>query len=453
MNRITLDHTNMMAGAVEGGITEECLARFMRSATKALNRLKGENLEGRLGFMYLPCKKPSQVVKMAEEAGGRGFSDFVVVGIGGSSLGAKAIADALAHPYWNLLSTAERNGRPRVFFLENVDPSAFSATIGVIDLENTLFNIVSKSGKTLETVSQFLIVKELLEKACGSSWREHVVITTDPEKGPLREIAEEEGIESLSIPQEVGGRFSVLSPAGLFPAAMMGIDVNGLLDGASEIAAFCVSENITENIALALCAYYLTSYEKGKPITVLMPYSERLWGFAMWFRQLWAESLGKRKPGGGCVGLTPAVALGTQDQHSQLQLFMDGPDDKTITFIRVENEPHDSEIPKSIVKEDFKSLYGSTLGELLLAELAATRDALARRGRSSVTISLSAISPETIGAIFFLYEMVTVYMGYMLGINPFDQPGVELGKSITRQILEGGAELLPAETHLIECVL
>lgn len=418
-----------------------------------MNKLKKENLEGRLGFMYLPCKNPSPVVKMAEEAKSRGFSDFVLLGIGGSSLGAKAIADALTHPYWNLLPSAERNGCPRVFFLENVDPSAFSAAIGVIDIEKALFNIVSKSGKTLETVSQFLIVKELLEKACGSKWRDHVVITTDPEMGPLREIAEEEGILSLAIPQEVGGRFSVLSPAGLFPAALMGIDVGGILSGASEIAAFCVSEDLTENIALALCAYYLTSYEKGKPITVLMPYSEKLWGFAMWFRQLWAESLGKKKPGDGCVGLTPAVALGAQDQHSQLQLFIDGPDDKTITFIRVESQSLDLEIPNSIVKEDFRCLYGSTLGELLLAELAATRDALARCGRSSVTISLSTISPETIGAMFFLYEMVTVYMGYMLGINPFDQPGVELGKSITRQILDGSTAPLTAETHLIECVL
>lgn len=436
----------------ENGITQEELSGFEGDIKQILNRVKEERAEGRLTFMNLPCAGTERIEETANIALENGFEDFVLLGIGGSSLGARALKEALVHPEWNLLSRKDRGGYPRAFILENIDPYSFSAVLETINIEKSLFNVVSKSGRTAETISQFLIVKDILEKSVGSDWKKHIVITTDPLSGPLRRIAKEEGISSLSVPHGVEGRFSVLSAVGLFPAAVMGIDIKRLLKGAAEMAACLFGEKLDENIAAALSAFYFLTYRKGKRINVLMPYSDRLLGLGLWFRQLWAESLGKKNSDGGGQGPTPIVALGATDQHSQLQLYLEGPNDKTVTFIELNDYENGTEIPETRYK-DFRYLSRNMLEDLIQAELYATRKVISSNGMSNATLSLSRISPETIGGIMFLYEVVTLFMGYLLGINPFNQPAVEEGKKITREILEGKEQIESGGNFTIECVL
>lgn len=455
MNKIAFDLSNALSSSLgdENGITREELSRFESEISGVLRRVREERAQGKLPFMDLPCGNTGEIEDTARRVLQSGFEDFILLGIGGSSLGARAIKEALLHPEWNLLPRDKRKGHPRVFILENIDPYSFSAVLETIDIRKAVFNVVSKSGKTVETISQFLIIKDLLERAVGSDWKRHTVITTDPLSGPLRKIARDEGITALSVPQGVGGRFSVLSAVGLFPAAIMGIDIKGLLRGASEIDAYLFGERLDENIGSALCAFYLLTYRKGKRITVLMPYSDRLLGFGLWFRQLWAESLGKRKSSGESEGPTPVVALGATDQHSQLQLYIEGPNDKAITFIEIEDYESELEIPASFEHRDFSYLPGNRLRDLIRAELSATRRVLTKNGRTNATVFLSRITPETVGGLIFLYEVVTAFMGYLLDINPFDQPAVEEGKSITRKILEGNEPPEHERGFYIECFL
>ncbi|MBI2487313.1 MAG: glucose-6-phosphate isomerase [Deltaproteobacteria bacterium] len=455
MNKITLDLSNALSSSIgnENGITENELNDFEEKIRNVLIRVREERAQGKLAFMDLPCASTKEIEDTAEKVLQNEFEDFIVFGIGGSSLGTRGLKEALIHPEWNLLPHKKRNGYPRVFILENIDPYSFSAVLETIDIKKSIFNVVSKSGKTAETISQFLIVKDLLEKAAGNDWKKHIVITTDSLSGPLRKIAREEKISALSVPQGVGGRFSVLSSVGLFPAAMMGIDIKRLLKGAVGMDALCSGEKLDENIASALCAFYFITYKKGKQITVLMPYSDRLLGFGLWFRQLWAESLGKRKNSRESEGPTPVVALGATDQHSQLQLYLQGPDDKSITFIELEDYESEIEIPRSFEHNDFSYLPGNRLEDLIRAELSATRTVLTTNGRANATIRLSRISPDTVGGIIYLYEVVTTLMGYLLDINPFDQPAVEEGKKITREILEGKESPESKEKLAIECVL
>jgi len=455
MNKITFDLSNALSSSLgdENGITGKELSRFENEISGVLRRVREERAQGKLPFMDLPCVSTKEIEDTAQRVLQNEFEDFVLLGIGGSSLGARALKEALLHPAWNLLSKDKRRGHPRVFILENIDPYSFSAVLETINIKKTIFNVVSKSGKTVETISQFLIVKDLLEKTVGSDWKRHIVITTDPLSGPLRKIARDERVTALSVPQGVGGRFSVLSPVGLFPAAMMGIDINRLLRGASEIDAHLSGERLDENIGSALCAFYFLTYRKGKHITVLMPYSDRLLGFGLWFRQLWAESLGKKKSNGESEGPTPVAALGATDQHSQLQLYIEGPNDKAITFIELEDYESELEIPGSFEHRDFSYLPGNRLQDLIRAELSATRRVLTKNGRTNATISLSRITPETIGGVIFLYEVVTTFMGYLLDINPFDQPAVEEGKKITKEILEGNESLEYEKGFYIECFL
>lgn len=434
------------------GVTEEELGHFEKRIKNVLVRVKEERAQGRLAFMDLPCTETEEIEETIGRLMHNEFEDFIVLGIGGSSLGTKALKESLTHPLWNLLSKKDRKGYPRIFILENIDPYSFSAVLETINIRKSLFNVVSKSGKTVKTISQFLIIKELIEKAVGGEWKKHVVITTDPMSGPLRKISRDAGVTALSIPRGVGGRFSVLSPVGLFPAAIVGIDVKRLLKGALEMAAYCSSEKLNENLASALCAFYILTHQKGKRITVLMPYSDRLSEFGFWFRQLWAESLGKKKSNQESEGLTPVVAIGATDQHSQLQLYIEGPNDKTVTFIEIEDYECEMEIP-TIEHKEFAYLSGNRLEDLVHAELSATRRVLTSNGRPNVTLSLSRISPETVGGLVFLYEVVTTFMGYLLDINPFDQPAVEEGKKITREILEGKVVPKSGENFTIECVL
>jgi glucose-6-phosphate isomerase len=392
-----------------------------------------------LGFMQLPGEVATvEQIRSFGDGVGQAFDTVVVLGIGGSALGASALLQALKPPHWNELDDEAREYFPRLYILDNVDPTTIGPMLDRLDLRRTLFNVISKSGATAETMSQYLIVKERMSRVMDAeACRGHFIFTTDPEKGVLRRIAAEESIAALPVPPNVGGRFSVLSAVGLLPAALIGIDITALLQGAADMLERCnAASDLARNPAGMFAALqYLAQTERGANIHVMMPYTDRLYGMADWFRQLWAESLGKRAGLDGkdvFSGPTPVKALGATDQHSQAQLYMEGPFDKTVTFLSVREFATDVEIPKLYEDvEELGYLGGSSLATLLSAEHRATASALTKNGRMNMTIELQKIDAHAIGQLLMMLQIATVYAGAMYGVNPLDQPGVELGKQLT----------------------
>jgi glucose-6-phosphate isomerase len=375
-------------------------------------------------------------IKVFAEGLGQAHDHVLVLGIGGSALGAKALLTALRRPAWNEWDDEGRDFFPRLTILENVDPTTVSAALRRIDPRRVLVNVISKSGGTAETMAQYLVVRAWLEEALGPAAYRHLVFTTDPVRGALRELASKEGIATLSVPPDVGGRFSVLAPVGLLPAALVGIDIEGLLAGARRAIERAESDDLLTNpAALYAALHWAADTELGARIHVLMPYTDRLREFAEWYRQLWAESLGKRVDRAGRVvhtGPTPVGAIGATDQHSQVQLFMEGPCDKVITFATVDDLGEDVPIPqRADLPPDLAYLPGHTLGELLRAEYEATSAALSQMGRMNCTLRLPDLGPATLGEAIMFFQLATGYAGIWYGIDPFDQPGVELGKRLT----------------------
>ena len=437
---IHLDYTNMLAPAVAGGIPKDAWDKADKLFAKAHKVFEKRRADGELGFLDLPGDTAlhAQSVEFAKKTRGR-FDDVVVLGIGGSALGPIALRTSLRKPQWNLLDAGERDLRPRLHVLDNLDPGTIAGLLDrVVKLERTLFVVTSKSGGTAETMAQYMVVRNQLEQFRLTA-RDHIVFVTDPQKGALRPLAKKEGIPALDIPANVGGRFSVLTPVGVLPAALMGINTTSLLQGAGDMATRCTESTLHENPAAVFATLqFLADAKSGKHVHVLMPYSDALRDMAAWFVQLWAESLGKqRSDDKEHVGPTPLGALGATDQHSQVQLFMEGPMDKTITFLSVPTaKGGDVEIPKMHADvAELAYLGGHSLGEVLDVERRATAGALAKRGRPNMTIELEDVSPATVGGLFMLLECATIYAGALYGVNPLDQPGVELGKQFTYAML------------------
>jgi glucose-6-phosphate isomerase len=440
---ITLDYNNMLAPRLGAGhgidpARLDALAPRFREAHADTDRRRRD---GELGFYALvDGGETVDAIRAFAEGPGQAFSNVVVLGIGGSALGTTALKTALLDPYWNELDDEGRDFYPRLYVLDNVDPATMAAFLDRVDLKQSLFNVVSKSGGTAETMSQYLVIRERLEAELGEGYRRHFVFTTDPERGVLRQIARDEGIAALPIPTGVGGRFSVLSAVGLLPAALVGIDVGALLGGAREMAERCATDDLARNPAgLFAALQYLADTEAGAPIHVMMPYSDRLRDVADWYRQLWAESLGKRVTRGGeevFAGPTPVKALGATDQHSQVQLYMEGPFDKTITFLAERDPGRDVPIPAAYAEHpELAYLGGHTMGELLRTEMLATEAALAEAGRMSMALEVPAVDARSLGGLLMLLQVATVYAGHFYGVDPLDQPGVELGKELTYGIM------------------
>ncbi|MCP3983072.1 MAG: glucose-6-phosphate isomerase [bacterium] len=353
----------------------------------------------------------------------RGFEDVVHIGIGGSSLGAEAIWRALAHPQHNLLPRRRRGG-PRVHFVDNVDPESLGALLEWVDLKTALVHVVSKSGGTVETAAGFQIVRAALERRVGRGWARHCVATTGRD-GALQRIARAEGMSILPFPEDVGGRFSGLTSSGLFTPAVAGVDVAGLVAGGRRMVRRMVDAPLTENpAAVAGAIAFLMAERKGKPIHVMMPYADALEPFARWFVQLSGESLGKRKGQRG-VGPTPLPAKGTTDQHSQVQLFVEGPADKLVVFVTTRRDRRSVVVPGEGPASYLESVE---LGSLLRAEQQGTAVALARAGRPSLCWELPEITPAALGQLLVALETQTVYQAKLYGVNAYDQPGVEAGK-------------------------
>jgi len=380
------------------------------------------------------------------------FDTMVVLGIGGSALGNIALHHALNHPLHNYLPAPERPG-PRVFIVDNVDPVLFGSVLDMCErqeggLGRTLFNVVSKSGETAETAAQFMVIRDKLRSLFGDAHRDRVVAVTDPARGTMREICEREGYITMPVPDGVGGRFSVLSPVGLFSAAMTGIDIDGLLRGAADMDVVCTGSDLSQNPAAMLAILLVElGQSKGKTNHVIMPYSNSLYSLADWFRQLWAESLGKQKDLQGntvFAGFTPIKALGTTDQHSQVQLYREGPNDKVIGMLEVETFDRDVKIPAGLGVPALSYLEGKSFAGLINAEKRATEYALVESERPNFTLRFPSIDAYHVGQFLNLWQITTAYAGLLLNIDAYDQPAVELGKQATFGLMgrEGYGEFL-----------
>jgi glucose-6-phosphate isomerase len=430
-----LDYSNMMISP--GGIDQQAWGNAPKqftAAKRAFDALRGNDA---VGFVDLPRNTQllDQVASFAKPARGK-YDDVVILGIGGSALGPIALRTALRPTGWNMLDDKARDNYPRLYVLDNVDPETIAALLGRLRLSRTLFIVTSKSGGTAETMAQFLIVHQRLAREKLDATK-HLVFVTDPKQGALRPLAERLKVPALEIPPNIGGRFSVLTPVGTLPAALIGIDVKSLLSGAGEMAKRCESDGLATNPAgIYAMLQWLADTQLKKNIVVFMPYSDPLRDLAAWFVQLWAESLGKKRPDGTSVGSTPLAALGATDQHAQVQLFMEGPADKTVTFVSVRERVTDVKIPAAFpdVKE-LGYLAGHSLGELIDIEQRATAGALARRGRPNMTIHLDRIDAAHVGQLMMFLEIATAYAGQLYGIDAFNQPGVELGKQFAYALL------------------
>ena len=417
----------LSSGSGEGGTRPDELLRIHDRLLAAHAQLAALQRDKTQGFFDLPYEHKTVTLVSAMAKKAREFDLLLVIGIGGSDLAARTILQALK----------PEQGGMAVKFLSAPDPEAVAPFLEDRDLlKRTAVNVVSKSRSTLETLSVFFAVREALVKAVGvEAHRAHVFVTTDPSDGPLHKLAQEEGYSILPHPLNVGGRFAALSVVGLFPAACAGIDPGALLAGAAEVEDERRKKGVASDPVTFAALHYLAMTERNQNIHVVMPYASRLSSFASWYRQLWAESLGKKK-GSRNVGPTPVASVGPVDQHSQIQLYNEGPNDKTITFVETDAFRGSAKVPSDI-PDSLAYMQGLDFADIMHAERRGTANSLARHHRPNGTLHIPEITPESLGALFQFFMTATAYMGELMGVNAFDQPGVEAGKQETRAILEG----------------
>ena len=411
-----LDIGNALGGSP--GLTEDTLDHLDERVGIAHERIEQGRAADEHGYaaLNLPKTVDTDEIRAAVEPFGTPAA-VLTVGIGGSALGAATISAALADQ-----TDVEAH------FLDNVDPEDTAALLDSLPLDDTVVNVVSRSGTTAETLSNFLVVREAMADA-GVDWTEQTFVTTGDD-GNLRNLADEHDLPSLKVPEGVPGRFSAISTVGLACAALQGLDIEGVVAGAQTAMDDC-SGSLYDSPAYAYGAVCYALAERGALTNAMMPYAESLEYFAEWFAQLWAESLGKEDR-----GQTPARALGATDQHSQLQLYRAGPRDKLVTLVRP-REREDIGIPETEL-EGLSYLGGSGLGELLDAEFEATEASLAAEGRPNVRIEIDAVDAESIGELLYAMEAATVMYGELAGLSTFTQPAVEWGKKAARGLLGGG---------------
>ncbi|MCM2278215.1 MAG: glucose-6-phosphate isomerase [Oligoflexia bacterium] len=439
---VTLDWSNLISMPAAGGAktspTGATRGVDAQALAEAWEKLRARFLSGEVGFYDAPIReelsqaKESQALAEAILARKR-FTDCLFLGIGGSALGPISLLDALQERC--------RTGI-RFHFMENPDPVAWKATLGGLKPDSTLVCVVAKSGTTFETLAQLLLALEWLGPSRISS---NCVAITDPEKGDLRAYANQEKIPTLTIAPSIGGRFSIFSPVGLFAAALAGLSISDFLLGAKQVRDYCERQPLEKNPIFVLAHEFLR-HSPQRAIHVCMPYSSRLRLLGTWFVQLWGESLGKDGK-----GFTPLAAVGATDQHSILQLLRDGPNDKVVLFLSVDQVEDEVRIPKLTTSAKsglqefpaFRLLEGHSLQELLRVENRATSLVLTRQGRPNTTIQLDRLDERTLGALYFAFSVLTAITGTLWGINPFDQPGVEEGKVYIREALSSDGRRPP----------
>jgi glucose-6-phosphate isomerase len=428
--RVQLDYTGCLKDRIgNAGLAPAEIRTGCRAAVQCQRRLRDDLAAGKYGFdAILDDRRMIQASIREGQRLGRLADTLLVNGIGGSALGPLALQSAM------------RPAKRRLIVLDNVDPEGFAAKLAGLDPARTAVNAITKSGSTAETMASMLYLLRWMEKSLGPRHVRHWSATTDPKKGDLLTLARRLGIPTLQIPENVGGRFSILTPVGLLPAAFIGLDVEALVEGAKAMRRHCWSASPDKNLGLlGAVLLYLMATRRRRDIQILMPYADALAHFAGWYCQLWAESLGKRLDRKGRkveTGQTPVVAVGATDQHSQVQLYVEGPHDKVVTFFELERFRKDVTIPR--LHGDLAStgyLGGHTLGELLNAEKRGTETALTAAGRPNFTYVLPEINEHVLGQLIYLFEFQTALSGELYGINAFDQPGVEGGKVATYALM------------------
>ncbi len=451
-SKISLYFKNVSAKVIgaKHGITDEQFKELAKKTLPAIAECNKQRQAGEISYRDLPYNEdyPKAVKAVAEEIKFGDCKNFVVLGIGGSALGNIALQTAL-NPYMYNLDENQRKG-PRLFVFDNVDPMQLGSFLEWIGdkLDKTIFNVISKSGRTAETAAQFLVIRELLmEKLGADGFAKQVIAVTDAKAGTMRKIADDSKLRTLVVPDGVGGRFSVLSPVGLLSAAVCGIDIDQLLAGARQMDERCSKEDFFANPAAVNAAVNWHYYNRQKPISVMMPYAYALKDLSDWYRQIWAESLGKTHNRQGdevFVGPTPVKALGTTDQHSQVQLYREGPNDKLFTFLQVKEFQTDVTIGVNPqVAPELEYLSGQKMSKLLNSEKLATEYALLHDKRPCLTVLFDRIDASAIGQFIYLFEVTTSIAGLLFDIDAYDQPAVELGKEATFALMgrEDFAEL------------
>jgi len=422
------------------GIKAKDIAKDEKRIKTAFDMVNNNRGKGWQEWTELPLKDKSEINNLYDELKfiRENAENFVVLGIGGSALGPLSIFNALLHFRHNDLPKGKRNA-PKYFVEDNIDPERMQALLDVIDLKTTYFNVITKSGETSETLAQFLILYKLLKETLGAvEAKRHIVVTTTIGKGTLYKIAQKEGFVTYDIGEGVGGRFSVFSNVGLVPCAALGIDIVGLMDGAKAMMDKSLQPNINSNPALMSAYLQVKAFEEGKNISVMMPYADSLKFMADFYGQLWGESLAKAIDLDGKsieVGQTPAKSLGVTDQHSQIQLYTEGPFDKVITFIEVEKFRDKVTMPQDDSIEACCFLKGKTLNQLLSYEMQATRFALYKAGRPNFTVTLDKVTAFSVGELLAYFMYQTAFAGALLNIDTYNQPGVEEGKKATFAML------------------
>ena len=413
------------------GLSSEALEPWLDRTRPVLDRLRQQRADRTLPFLTLPERRDDlAVVRALVDQASRKFSDLVVLGTGGSSLGGQTLAALKAHP----VPPATRNW---LHFADNIDPHDYGVLIDGLDLANTLFIVISKSGSTAETLTQFLIALDAVKSAVGEdAMRGCFVLITEPGDNPLRRLATRWNLPVFDHDPALGGRYAALSFVGLLPAMFAGVDAASVRAGAGQALDLALSADDPADCppAVGAALSIALAEERGIGTTVIMPYCDRLGAFAMWYRQLWAESLGKDGK-----GTTPVRAIGAVDQHSQLQLYLDGPADKLFTVITLDVEGSGRRVEPDLVAKDeaLRYLSGRTIGDLFDAEQRATIQTLANKGRPVRVIRLEELDERRLGALMMHFMLETVIAGALLGVDPFDQPAVEQGKILTRDYLAG----------------
>lgn len=449
---LKIDIARALSNAVgaEHGVSPKELDEIAPRVQQLHRILQQERAEGKYGFydLYRDKATREQVKTEAARFLAKGYENLVVLGIGGSALGITALKTALLPPYYNMLSRGARKGCPRLFVMDNIDPITFKQMLKMCAPQKTLFVAISKSGETAETMSQMMIVLDVLEKKVGKDKvKDHLVVTTSP-KGPnapkslMHPVAEAYGLTSFAIPLNVGGRFSVFTPVGLFPAAMLGMDLDAMAEGCAAMDARCTKTDVQENPAyLRAAMHYLLDTQKGKHLSVMMPYADGLKDVADWYCQLWAESLGKEHDFEGNVvhtGQTPVKALGATDQHSQVQLYREGPNDKVFNLLEVAKFDKTLKIPANLEYiSELAYLRGKSMNKLMAAEYRGTVDALKVSKRPVIRVTLPRLNANTVAQLLYMLEVETAMAGRLYNINAFNQPGVEEGKKIARRLMGG----------------
>lgn len=450
--KIDISRAKSSAVGAAHGITPGDLAAIEPRVLAAHEVLQQERRDQKYGFydLHKDAAMRAACRDAAAHFSGFGYENLVVLGIGGSALGITALTAALKPPFYNQLSRAGRKGCPRLFVMDNIDPVTFRAMLRLCPPKKTLFNVISKSGETAETMCQLMIVIDQIEKKLGKdAMKDHVVVTTSPEgpnapKSLLHPVAKAYGLKTFAIPLNVGGRFSVFTPVGMFPAAMLGMDLEAMAAGCAAMDARCSTGSLMENPAyLRAAIHFLMDTTKGKNVSVMMPYSDALRYVSDWYCQLWAESLGKRLSLDDqevFTGQTPVKALGATDQHSQVQLYREGPNDKIFNILEVQRFDYGMKIPDTLNEiPELAYLRGTTMNKLMAAELRGTVDALKESQRPVLKITLPKVTAHAVAQVLYMLEVETAMAGRLYNINTFNQPGVEAGKVIARRIMGGQA--------------